>query len=515
MKRIIATFLLTACAAYGAATPIANLAITTDANGRANSWTNLADVRLTNGTSLASLGASSGATGVVVNAFVTGATYNATTRQLTLTGNSGGGSGTFTNVTIGTNVMTAQAIIKGGSNISTRAAGGTNYLDGAAFSTLYSLANAGGLSISQASGPISTLTVTNSPLLGGLAASAFATGSFLRVASSPEGGTNYTGVLFTNQIVMGSARQDMVGNSVFSGLFMADDASDYSNILIGNTVDLGGDSPYWIGGFLSLLSGPSGLGEGTVGSMLVGQEGAFSEAWRVVGNPSVTAFVPQTHIRKIYGDGENITNVNAVSLNAIAGTNYVRGVVINGATNRPDSNGLAQLGTISGGGSGLTNIYPASWAFPMAFRATRHATTNSGCSYVPAYLDSGEASNSVAYGAFIVSATSTQEAFVGTSFPWPQDFAPATNAQINVLSRGNTTGTLTLWLSDGTNSTSFSIMPASADTRTAVNAPFAGTWLTNVNQGRIVRASIAASFLATNAFTPQAKGVEELLTIQR
>jgi hypothetical protein len=60
----------------------------------------------------------------------TNVTVSRSGRQVTVNASAsgGGGAGTFTNVTIGTNVMTAQAIIQPESNIVTRAADGTNYI---------------------------------------------------------------------------------------------------------------------------------------------------------------------------------------------------------------------------------------------------------------------------------------------------------------------------------------------------------------------------------------------------
>lgn len=275
--------------------------------------------------------------GAITGAYVAGQSGTGSVaksgRQLALTyPASGGGSGTFTNFQWGTNSSTAQGIVAAGSNNTLRSAGGTNYLDGTLFSTLYSLANGGGLSISQASGPIATLTVTNSTHLGGVPAAGYLTTNEHAAADSTTNYVRRTGGSYTAtggwEFVSGGLSNSMrlkAGDSVGVGGNL---------ILAAGDGDVGGDVRFY-----------SGLGDSGVGDFLFAPYND-ENPFLLLSNTNGAIFY-----LTIYGNGSGLTDLNYLSItNPITIATQGAGTVVTNIV-RGGSVITQQMGTVTGGAS--------------------------------------------------------------------------------------------------------------------------------------------------------------------
>lgn len=248
---------------------------------------------------------------------------------------------------------------------------------GGSTSTLYSASttDAGFISIANPNGPNIVLTPgTNLPTL---------------VQHRAHG------VLITNALTVAYAAVVNGSNTNNINIIAADQVVPVSagrEVLIQAGDGLGDSGSAVTGGNLTLRAGrASGNGDAAGGDILIytgTEQGAVpAPAIRFMNYVGVELMVVSNggvYAPTFYGNGAGITNVNSTNsthLNAISGTNYVRGVVLNGGTNRPDSNGLAQLGVSQGfhpldfEGS-LNGGITARFAPGLDLISTRSAATN-------------------------------------------------------------------------------------------------------------------------------------------
>lgn len=86
-------------------------------------------------------------------------------------------------------------------------------------------------------------------------------------------------------------------------------------------------------------SSPAIINFGPINAMSIYDDQSAELAFGLTTTGTVTA-------ASLVGNGAGVTNVDAVSLRGISGTNYLRGVVFAGTTNRPNSSGLAVVGGV-------------------------------------------------------------------------------------------------------------------------------------------------------------------------
>jgi hypothetical protein len=484
----------------------------------------------------------------------TNVTVSRSGRQVTVNASAsgGGGAGTFTNVTIGTNVMTAQAIIQPESNIVTRAAGGTNYIglagtianaitfsgainandhieiantkhlrfqDGGGTNTVHLEAVKGRLIITGAvdivSGQAVPATINGSAIATASDVSARLASNVWSVADST---TNY--VRRTGDVIMGSltVQTNFFGISktfseVFqtaidhrnSGLFFGAGRSDGGNsagITIqqrgsgGGAVGIGYSSfgqiygaHAWFSG-LESLDNPGGFNGDFAQINFTAQDGTTSTPFSIRGNwlGGSTATV---RVSKIEGDGSRLTGLIGIDSGAL--TNLGSGLALS-------------AGKLTATGSAITNAF-----VQFNLGAARNATNN-GMGLARGYLDTDTATNDI-FPAFFVTVSSNvvQDAYAKAWVRWP--VASPTQIQLRVWYQGNTNNPLEARFSNGTNAVAYVLGAASADALNTITLTPSG-FLTNVAENAAVQLRISAAFASTSS-VPMGRGIEEGLWVRR
>jgi hypothetical protein len=462
-------------------------------------------------------------------------------RRLALTYPAGGGGvGTFTNVTIGTNSYTAQVEIQVESNIVLRASGGTNYFalantlagnftfngtinandnieiantkhlrfqDGGGTNTVHLAATAGRLIVT---GAVDVVTGQAVPFTVNGIAPLYVqseTNAEARLASNvwaaADSTTNYvarTGDTMTGNLTLTSATIKVKSDSVNAEFT---DARGAAGVLLQTGSPSASTNVY---GVVKLQdSGPS-AGYGTLYfDSRVSPTGLWIKAsgtnrWNVWDQRNDGS-----------GSGLDADLLDGLD-SAYFSTSYVAnvgGTMTGGLTNNVgffgNGAGLTNL-PIIGGASATTNAF-----VHFNLGAIRNATNN-GMGLARGYLDTSTATNDIFPAFFItVSSNVVQDGFANALVRWP--VASPTQITVRVWYQGQTNGPLEARFSNGTNAVAYTLGAATADAENTINLTPSG-FLTNVLENAAVQLRISAAFASTSS-VPMGRGIIEGIWVRR